>query len=477
VRLTFLCLLLCLLHGVSGPAAAQSRELPDWVVPVLRLVSSTHVEPTTGVVLSNDGLVLVAADFAAPGDEIIVLDGGTDIIRNGRPARLERGFPDLGLEVLQVDGLRRTAAPVAPADPADGSSLKLRAFPPAEQIAEGAPPLSSETTANVFPESETPALSADKPLPNVTGPLLDECGNLAAFSLAEGVQTLTPSAGTAYRWRPALHAVLLELQLPVTGIPCGAGATGAVEPSTTETDEPAQQPVPEQPAAPEAAAAATPAGEDLPEEEQEPGIAEAEPTIELLPPFEVDVADGSEATEPVVADAPPAPWPWLLGGLALLAAGGGFYLLRRRDRAALSVQASTARADRPDLAERALEEVPGGGPTPADCRLVLQGRLADGRPFEAATAVSEHAINVEIGRGGAELVIDSPSVSRRHARLNGTRAALTLTDLGSSNGSSINGVPCLEGEIMYLEEGDQVMLGDARFTIAIEDVHSRGGAK
>ena len=62
--------------------------MPSWTVPVLRLVSATHVEPTTGVVISDSGLVLVPADFATIGDEIIVLDGGTDIIRNGRPAKI-----------------------------------------------------------------------------------------------------------------------------------------------------------------------------------------------------------------------------------------------------------------------------------------------------------------------------------------------------------------------------------------------------
>ena len=74
-------------------------------MPVLRLVSATHVEPTTGVILSDTGLVLVPEDFASMGDEIIVLDGGTDIIRNGRPARIEQKFAFEGLQVLAVEGL------------------------------------------------------------------------------------------------------------------------------------------------------------------------------------------------------------------------------------------------------------------------------------------------------------------------------------------------------------------------------------
>jgi len=76
-------------------------------------------------------------------------------------------------------------------------------------------------------------------------------------------------------------------------------------------------------------------------------------------------------------------------------------------------------------------------------------------------------VNVMIGRGDAELRIDSPAVSRRHACLNGTRRELTVTDLGSSNGTSINGVPCLEHEIMFIEPGDRLVLGNATCTIEI----------
>ncbi len=42
-----------------------------------------------------------------------------------------------------------------------------------------------------------------------------------------------------------------------------------------------------------------------------------------------------------------------------------------------------------------------------------------------------------------------------------------MTDLGSSNGTSINGVPCLEGEIMYFEPGDSLVFGDALCTLEI----------
>ena len=467
MRPLFLSLLLCLLQGASVPAMGQSRQVPDWVVPVLRLVSTTHVEPTTGVVLSSGGLVLVPADFASPGDEIIVLDGGTDIIRHGRPARLERAFPELGLEVLQVDGLRRTAAPVAPASPDDGSKLRLRAFPPAEQIAEGAPPVNAETSVSVPPENGVPTLATDATLPNVTGPLLDACGNLAGLSLASGVQSLAATPATQYRWPEALRSVLNELQLPVTGTPCSAAATAVDEapaPAVEEAETPAPQPVPSE---------TTEAATEEPEEEwAAPEINPAEPPVETLPPIERDVSDDGAASEPVIEERPARTWPWLVAGLVLLAGGASLYRLRRGGSPESTLGDIGPPVGGGSAAEAAEDsERPW---TPPDSRLVLRGVLANGQPFEVAAAVSENAINVEIGRGGADLTIDSASVSRRHARLNGTHDALTLTDLGSSNGSTINGVPCLEGEIMYLEPGDTIVLGDACFSVMIEAAAASG---
>jgi len=89
----------CLGQDPAQMTMAQAGSMPAWVVPVLRLVSSTHVEPTTGVVISSTGMVLVSDSFASAGDEIIVLDGGTDLVRNGRPAKILQRFPSKGLMV------------------------------------------------------------------------------------------------------------------------------------------------------------------------------------------------------------------------------------------------------------------------------------------------------------------------------------------------------------------------------------------
>jgi len=474
VRRLFLFLLPCLLHGLPGSLEAQSPELPGWVVPVLRLVSTTHVEPTTGVVLSADGLVLVPADFASPGDEIIVLDGGTDIVRDGRPAHLENAFPELGLEVLRVTGLHRRGAPLAPTDPGDGSRVRLRAFPPAEQIAEGAAPLDVAATIASLPESDTPSFAADSKLPNVTGALLDECGNLVGLSLADGVQSLSTDAATRYRWTSALRGVFANLQLAETGKPCSVAAVEAASPPPADEEaaaaEPLQEPsavearAPEtEPAPPpvEAAAAAEAIEEQATEAIEEPEQRTDEPPL-------AEEATGTEGMTPGTGATGRSRW-WVVAALVLLAGGFLAYRLRRRRSRTPVARFGTGAAEvTAGMAGSAAgaETEPGWLQVPTD-RLLLRGFLGDGRPFEASAAVCADAINLEIGRGNADLSIDSASVSRRHARLNGTGNALTLTDLGSNNGSSINGVPCLEGEIMYVEPGDTVILGDARFTVTI----------
>lgn len=67
---------------------------------------------------------------------------------------------------------------------------------------------------------------------------------------------------------------------------------------------------------------------------------------------------------------------------------------------------------------------------------------------------------VELGRAPeAGLVLADDTVSRRHAVLRGDRSAVEVEDLGSSNGTSINGNPMV-GSLRLLD-GDLVTFGSA----------------
>lgn len=464
---------------------SQTASMPPWIVPVLRLVSATHVEPTTGVVISATGLVLVAHNFASPNDEIIVLDGGTDIVRNGRPAKIERQFPAEGLMVLSVELLKRNAFNFTAGGLTDGSTVRLQAFPPAELIEQGAPPLDVAATISFRPGHTRPTLSPDTPLPNVTGPILDACGSLAGFSSADGVQSMSIAESPRYQWKDSLVAILGKLQIksvetPCKPVPSAAGLQQpAAEESETQTgphtiDEPKSKPEP-QPGETPADPADVSGTSDEKTNEHEAVDDEQEPEEdalndqELPPPME-KIADPEidlKHETPGDGDSNYRVWAWLFAVAFLL----GSALVARRIRYSKSLNAENnveaPRESAPIPLEQATSQQPAYPSPGLDSLLIIEGILSDGTEFRRSCKVSRKAINILIGRGNADINIDSPRISRQHVSLNGKLKLLTMTDLGSSNGSSINGVPCLEGETMFIEPGDIIILGNARFSYDI----------
>ena len=64
-----------------------------------------------------------------------------------------------------------------------------------------------------------------------------------------------------------------------------------------------------------------------------------------------------------------------------------------------------------------------------------------------------------IGRSpSSDIVIDEPYVSSTHARLTLQGPALVLEDLGSTNGTLVNGH--VIGQPVTLREADEVQIGD-----------------
>ncbi len=71
-----------------------------------------------------------------------------------------------------------------------------------------------------------------------------------------------------------------------------------------------------------------------------------------------------------------------------------------------------------------------------------------------------------LGREAADLVIDDPEVSRRHAGLRPAGDGLEIEDLGSLNGTWVNGTR-IQGAVR-LSPGDRVRLGDTSFEVQRE---------
>lgn len=93
---------------------------------------------------------------------------------------------------------------------------------------------------------------------------------------------------------------------------------------------------------------------------------------------------------------------------------------------------------------------------------------------EGQGAGSEYPLDGEVvlgrERASADLVLDDPGVSRRHAAIRADGARFTVTDLGSSNGTYANGRRITGAAV--LADGDEIELGGT-----VISVHTRSPAR
>jgi pSer/pThr/pTyr-binding forkhead associated (FHA) protein len=73
-----------------------------------------------------------------------------------------------------------------------------------------------------------------------------------------------------------------------------------------------------------------------------------------------------------------------------------------------------------------------------------------------------------IGRraGDNDIVIPDPYCSGKHAELTAQGGVFTITDLGSTNGTQVNGVRLEPNDPRVLQPADEITLGQIVFTIA-----------
>jgi FHA domain-containing protein/uncharacterized protein DUF1707 len=89
-------------------------------------------------------------------------------------------------------------------------------------------------------------------------------------------------------------------------------------------------------------------------------------------------------------------------------------------------------------------------------------RAAWQRPHVPVLALPERTVTLGRSRD-CDCVLAEPSVSRRHAELRREDGRWLLRDLGSRNGTRVNGVRLLD--TMEVCPGDRVSFGDARFRL------------
>lgn len=100
-------------------------------------------------------------------------------------------------------------------------------------------------------------------------------------------------------------------------------------------------------------------------------------------------------------------------------------------------------------------------PKPPTPRAILQVRDPDGQ----MRRIVVEGGNLTIGRAtDNDLVARDSRVSRHHGRITGRRGTLVYVDLGSTNGSRVNGVPVTE---VVLGAGDRLEMGDTALVVEV----------
>ena len=109
-------------------------------------------------------------------------------------------------------------------------------------------------------------------------------------------------------------------------------------------------------------------------------------------------------------------------------------------------------------------------PSTAVPKPYLEVRQEGAAPFKRAVSSAKAVV----GRGaGCDVVLNHPSVSRRHAEFERTPAGTwTVRDLGSRNGTRVNGAPVPEQASQLLHPGDVLQIGQFTLRLVAEDQRS-----
>ncbi len=92
-------------------------------------------------------------------------------------------------------------------------------------------------------------------------------------------------------------------------------------------------------------------------------------------------------------------------------------------------------------------------------------------PNLAETLLSQTRVMTVGRQAGVYLLIDHPTVSRRHAEISYANGQYILHDLGSTNGTFINDIPLEPGSVHILKQHDQLRFGKiAKFTFQLRSV-------
>ena len=84
-------------------------------------------------------------------------------------------------------------------------------------------------------------------------------------------------------------------------------------------------------------------------------------------------------------------------------------------------------------------------------------------------AMADQDAGVLVGRStnDCDYVIEHPSISRLHLKLTRRDGILYIEDLGSANGTALNGMRLTVGQPVALHDSDDLEMADALFSVSI----------
>ena len=487
-------------------AQLDEAEVGKQVVTV-RVYKGGDLEGSwAGVVVNDQGDILTSAEVLAAGRRVTVVVSG----ETGERESVEQWVEDgAGLGVLRVEGLERSGLVVSQAGLAPGA--KVYSVTPGEgtggaEFVEGTVgvvgirPVAGVEVRFVQHRAMVTARGYGSPLVNECGQMVGlnvpdpkrEPGRLQrekapkeavfAFGAEELVSRLggreVAFVAVAQECVPAEAPAEVPAETPAE-VPAETPAEVPAEtPAEEEAEAPAAEVPAEEPAGEEAEARAREAEARAREAEARAREAEARAAEERRRREEAERERNETQEEAeVVGQAVDVATQRMeeqkrfvlwssAAGAALLLLLALFWVLsaRRRRHAVRMAQVRAAAAER-----EAAEARRRAAPAPFDC--VLTGR--DGGGAVLALNLRRAALGAPggavIGRDPMEsshVVVDE-SVSRTHARVYARGGALHVEDLGSTNGTYLNGRRLVEGQGVRMRDGDELVVGALAFRVEV----------
>ena len=475
-----------LMLPVAAPAVLDEAVVSEQVV-VVRVYSDDQLAAeAAGVVVNDQGDVLTSAAVldAGPRASVVTLDS-TELVAQ----RTWKGA-DWGLALLRVEGLPGPGLPLSTAEILRGAAVFAVTPAPGSGSAEFSPGAVAGLTTHSFGADEPGYVQhvAAIDRSGYGSPVVNECGEVIGINVPAPGDINLFSVPRNIKPKETVYALGVgeivtrlraeDIEYVAVADACKTAAERAEEERKKAEEEAAEEKQRAEEAKEQAEEAKKQAEEAKKKAEEEKKAREAAERRrkEAQEKAEQELREKEEAARIAEEERERREW---LKRLALWGGAGAAALLlllvsfwglsaQRKRRALRSAQARADTAEQEARrARRQVADLP--EPAPFDC--VLTGEDDSGTPY--ALNLGRDALGrpegVVLGRDPAKSshVVAESSVSRAHVRVYVSRGNLHVEDVGSTNGTYLNGKKLEVGEGAQVNDGDELLLGSITMRVEL----------